>query len=53
MYKKQKFEYEMNDTKLESVQSVKNLGITTGLSLKLSQQCKDAAGKANKNVGFY
>ncbi len=41
------YEYEMNGTKLESVQCVKNLGLTVVSSLKFSQQCKDAAGKAS------
>ncbi len=48
----QKFYYEMNGTKLESVQCVKDLGFTTASSLKFSQQCKDAAGKANRMLGF-
>ncbi len=49
----QKFEYEMNGTKLESVQCVKHLGVTIiASSLKFSQQCKDAAGKANRMLGF-
>ncbi len=42
----------MNGTKLESVQCVKDLGVTIGSSLKLSQQCKDAAGKANRMLGY-
>ncbi len=42
----------MNDTKVETVQSVKDLGDTIASSLKLSQQCKDAAGKANRMLGF-
>ncbi len=48
----QKYDYEMNGTKLESVQSVKDLGATITPSLKFSQQCKDAAGKANRMLGF-
>ncbi len=47
-----KFQYEMNGTILKSVQFVKDLGITIALSLKFSQQCKDAAGKANRMLGF-
>ncbi len=43
-----KCEYEMNGTKLESVQCVKDLGVSVVSSLKFSQQCKDAAGKANR-----
>ncbi len=45
-------EYEMNGTKLENVQCVKDLGVTVTSSLKFSQQCKDAAGKANRMPGF-
>ncbi len=50
--KNQKFEYEMNDTEFESVQCVRDLGFTIPSSLKFSQQCKDAAGKANRILGF-
>ncbi len=49
---KKKIEYEMNGIKLESVHYVKELGITAASSLKFSQQCKDAAGKANRMLGF-
>ena len=48
----QKFEYEMNGVKLESVQCVKDLGVMIASSLKFSQQCKDAASKANRMLGF-
>ncbi len=48
----QKFDYEMNGTKLESVQSVKDLGVTIVSRIKFSQQCKDAAGKPNRMLGF-
>ncbi len=40
-----KNEYEMNGTKLESVQCVKDLGVSVVSSLKFSQHCKDDAGK--------
>ncbi len=50
--KKKKNEYEMNGTKLESVQCVTDLGVSVTSSLKFSQQCKDAAGKANGMLGF-
>ncbi len=42
----------MNGTKLESVQCVKDLGVTVAFTLKFSLQCKDAAGKANRMLGF-
>ncbi len=42
----------MNATKLESVQCVKHLGVTTASNLKFSQKCKDAAGKANRMLSF-
>ncbi len=48
----QNFDYDMNVTKLESEQCVKSLGVTIALSLTFSQQCKDAAGKANRMFGF-
>ncbi len=38
----------MKGTKLESVQCVKELGVTVAST----QQCKDAAGKANRMLGF-
>ncbi len=47
-----KFDYEMNGVKLDSVQCVKDLGVSTASNLKFSQQCKDAAGKANRMLGF-
>ncbi len=47
-----KFEYEMNDTKRERVQCVKDLGVTVASSLKFSQQCKDAVGKASRMLDF-
>ncbi len=42
----------MNGAKLESVQCVKVLGVTVTSTLKFSQQCKDAATKANGILGF-
>ncbi len=41
----------MNDVELESVQCVKDLGVTIALNLKFSQQCKDAAAKINRMLG--
>ncbi len=49
---KKKSEYEMNGTKLESVQCVKDLGVTVASSHKFSQHCKDAAGKANRMLAL-
>ncbi len=43
----------MNGTKLETVQCVKDFGVTTASNLKFFQQCKDAARKANGMLGFY
>ncbi len=42
----QKLDYKMNGTKLESVQCVRDLGVTVASSLKFSQQYKQSAGKA-------
>ncbi len=42
----------MSGEKLESVHCVKDLGIAIMLNLKFSQQCKEAAGKANRMLGF-
>ncbi len=42
----------MNGTKLESEQFIKDLGVRIVSSLKFSQQCKDATGKANSMLGF-
>ncbi len=42
----------MNGTKFESVQCVKDFGVTVVPSLKFSQQWKEAANKANGMLGF-
>ncbi len=42
----------MSDEKLESVHYVKDLGVTITSNLKLPQQCKGAAGEANRMLGF-
>ncbi len=42
----------MNGIKLESIQCVKDLGVTVSYGMKFSQQCKDAAGKANRMLGY-
>ncbi len=44
--------YEMNDVKLNSVQCVKDLSVSIASNLKFSQQCKDAAGKTDRMLGF-
>ncbi len=48
----QKFDYEMNGVKPDSVQRVKDLGVSIASSLKFSQQCKDAASKVNRMLDF-
>ncbi len=47
-----KYDYEMSGEKLESIHCVKDLGVTITLNLKFIQQCKEAAGKANRMLGF-
>ncbi len=47
-----KYDYEISGEKLESVQCVKDLGVTIASNLKFSQRCKDAAGKVNRMLGF-
>ncbi len=42
----------MNGVKIESVQCVKDLGVTITSKLKFSQQSKDAAVKVNRMLGF-
>ncbi len=42
----------MKCTTLECVQYVKDLSVTVASTLKFSQQWKDAAGKANRMLGF-
>ncbi len=42
----------MNGIKLESLQCIKDVGVCVTSSLKFSQQCKGAAGKANRILGF-
>ncbi len=48
-YKKPKLA--MNGVKIESIQCIKDLGITIALNLKFSKQCKDAMGKVKKILG--
>ncbi len=42
----------MGGVKLESIQWVKDLGVTITSNLKFSQYCKEAACKANRMLGF-
>ncbi len=42
----------MSGMKLESVHCVKDLGVTITSNSKFSQQCKEAACKANRMLGF-
>ncbi len=42
----------MTSEKLESIHCVKDLGVTIASNLKFSQQCKEAAGKAKRMLGF-
>ncbi len=48
----QNLDNEMNGVKLDSVQCVKDLGVSTASNLSFSQQCKAAASKANRMLGF-
>ncbi len=48
-----KFDYEMRDFKLKSVQRVKELGVKIVSNFKFSQQCIDAANNANRKLGFF
>ncbi len=47
-----KYGYEMSGEKLESLECVKDFGVTIASNLKFCQQRKDAAGKANRMLGF-
>ncbi len=45
-------DYEMNGVKLDSVQYIKDLGVSITSNLNFSRQCKDTAGKANRMMSF-
>ncbi len=45
-------DYELNDVKLDSVQWVKDLGVSIASNLKFSRQCKYTVGKVNRILGF-
>ncbi len=47
-----KYYYEMSGEKHESVHCVKYLGVMITSNLKFSQICREAAGKANRMLGF-
>ncbi len=47
-----KYDYEMSNEKVESVHCVKDLVVTITSNLKFSQQCKEAAGEANRMLAF-
>ncbi len=49
---KEKNGYEMSGVKLDSVQRVKDLGVSIVSNLKFSRECKNAAGKVNRMLGF-
>ncbi len=48
----QKFDNEMNGTKIESVQCVKDLGVPIVSILNFFKQCKETVGKTNRMLGF-
>ncbi len=50
--KNNKYEYEIDGKKRESVHCVKDLVVTITSNLKFSHHCKEAACKANRMLGF-
>ena len=47
-----KYQYNMKGQQIKSTSSVKDLGVTVSQNLKFSQQCNEAASKANRMLGF-
>ncbi len=47
-----KFDDEMRGVRLKSVHCVKDLSVKIASNFKSSQQCNDAANKANRMLGF-
>ncbi len=45
-------DYKMCGIKIESVHSVKDLGVTVASNLKFSQLCNESVKKSNQNDGF-
>ncbi len=50
--KTKNFHYEMYSVKTESTQWVKDFGVAIAFNLKFCQQCKHAAGKTYRILGF-
>ena len=47
-----KYEYNMMGQNIATTPTVKDLGVTISTNLKFSQQCNEAAKKANRMLGF-
>ncbi len=47
-----KKDYEMCGVKIESVHSVKDIGVTVASNVKFSQQCNKSVKKANMMIGL-
>ena len=47
-----RFKYDMSGQQLNSTTSIKDLGVIVSNNLKFSQQCNEAAKKANRMLGF-